>query len=164
MSSTSRFHIRLAEPTDVESIKFIADSHTNELGFVLRPALIEGIRRKSVLVARTADTDTIVAFVHFHHRLDFQTKIYQICVMPAYRNQGIAAGLIDALKSCAIKAGQATIALHCPEDLAANLFYKALGFSNEGVVAGRKRRLVTWWFPLRLGAARVPEGDNADGS
>ena len=42
--------VRLATLQDIDAIKKIADKHTKEIGFVLRPALLEHCNKKTLLV------------------------------------------------------------------------------------------------------------------
>lgn len=43
--------VRLATLQDIDDVKKIADKHTKEIGFVLRPALEEHCKKKTLLVA-----------------------------------------------------------------------------------------------------------------
>jgi GNAT superfamily N-acetyltransferase len=155
--------VSFAEPTDIAAIKSMADLHRRELGFVLRPALADAIDRQWVLLARIRNSAEPAGFVHFRHRRDLYTKIYQICVMPLYRKQGVGAELLAVLKSSAHKAGQVLLTLQCPEDLSANSFYRAMGFIDETVINGRRRRLIIWSLPLCNLTQFMPEAHNADG-
>jgi len=158
------FKVSFAEPSDIEAIKAMADLHRRELGFVLRPALGDAIERKWVLLARIRTSGESVGFVHFRHRRDLYTKIYQICVVPLYRKQGVATQLLAALKHSARRAGQVILTLQCPEDLPANSFYRDTGFKDGPVLNGRKRRLIIWSLPLSDVSQVAPEANDADGS
>ena len=164
MLGVEDFEVSLAEPTDIEPIKTMADLHRRELGFVLRPALADAIERKWILLARIRASGEPAGFVHFRHRRDLYTKIYQICVVPPYRRQGVATELLAALKRSARKAGQVRLTLQCPEDLPANSFYKDTGFTDGPVINGRKRRLIIWSLPISQSSQFAPEANDADGS
>ena len=40
--------VRLATLDDIDSVKKIADKHTKEIGFVLRPALLQHCAKKNI--------------------------------------------------------------------------------------------------------------------
>lgn len=163
MPKVRNFGVSFAEPADITAIKSMADLHRRELGFVLRPALADAIDRRWVLLARIRNSGEPAGFVHFRHRRDLYTKIYQICVAPPYRKQGIATELIAALKRSARKAGQVKLTLQCPEDLLANSFYRALGFQDGTVTDGRRRRLITWSLAVCDVSQPTQEAHDADG-
>lgn len=60
--------VRLATLDDIDSIKKIADKHTKEIGFVLRPALVEHCNKKTLLVYEI--DGEIIGFCNYHHRRD----------------------------------------------------------------------------------------------
>ncbi len=163
MPEVRDFEVSFAEPTDIGTIKSMADLHRRELGFVLRPALADAIDRRWVLLARIRNGGQPAGFIHFRHRKDLYTKIYQICVAPPYRKQGIARELLAELKRSACKTGQVKLTLQCPEDLPANSFYRAMGFKDGTVTDGRRRRLITWSLPVCDVSQVVPEVYDADG-
>jgi ribosomal protein S18 acetylase RimI-like enzyme len=141
------FHTRKAEPKDLEVIKTIADEHRDELGFILRPALAESIRREEVIVSENGSG--IIGFVEYHHRRDEQTTLYHIAVASDYRRRGIGRSLVSALREEARAFDKRVIRLKCPVDLPAQDFYARMGFQIEGEVEGKARRLVLWALHVR---------------
>ncbi len=135
--------IRNATSIDLPAVKRLADDHKRELGFVLNPALREAILEKRVVVA-LGEGNRLVGFIHFRHRRDGVTKVYQICIEGECRRRGYGFALLSKLVEDALTIGQDTISLSCPEDLAANEFYKACGFTQDGHVRSPARRLVQW--------------------
>jgi len=113
--------IRKARIGDLDGIKVISDAYKNELGFVLRPALAESIKREEVFVAMNASR--IVGFVEYHHRQDCQTTLYHIAVLIEKRCQNVGRALLDALCEEARNRGKTSIQLKCPQGIPANTFY-----------------------------------------
>ena len=70
--------IRKATSQDLEAIKQIADANKEAIGFVLRPALAQNIKRGWVLVAEREGV--VIGFANYRHRQDDQTTLYEICV------------------------------------------------------------------------------------
>lgn len=138
--------IRKASEQDLDAIKQLADSHRRELGFVRRPTLLEAIRREEVIVAQ--NHCGIVGFVHFHHRLDAQTTLYEIVVAPTYRRSGIGRALVASLGAEAESLGKEMILLKCPVDLAANQFYVDIGFERKHEEDGKRRALTVWQLSI----------------
>ena len=123
--------VRLATLEDIDSIKKIADKYTKEIGFVLRPALVEHCNKKTLLVYEI--DGEIMGFCNYHHRRDGINVIYEICVSDNYRNKGIAKQLIDNIPK--------PIRLKCPVDNESNKFYIHIGARLIETVAGKKRDL-----------------------
>jgi GNAT superfamily N-acetyltransferase len=128
---------------DLNSIKVLADANKAALGFVLRPALAAGIKKGWVLVAENCN-QRIIGFVHYRHRQDSQTTLYEICLDEDWRGNGVGRSLIGALSDEAAILGKDRIRLKSPVDLSANGFYQALGFTLLGVEIGKQRRLNVW--------------------
>lgn len=139
--------ITKARSTDINEIKQIADLHRRELGFVRRPSLSEAIIRSEIFVAKK--NGSILGFVDYRHRKDRQTTLYNIAVLPQYRNLGVGRKLIEALVAEAKKLDQSCILLKCPEELSANKFYEALRFQLREVEPGKHRRLNIWRWALQ---------------
>jgi len=144
----SDISIRKAEIQDLTAIKQLADENTIALGFVLRPALVAGIERGWLLVAERSNNEDVVGFVHYRHRRDSQTTLYEICVQQHHRRQGIGIALISALSAEASAFGKTHVRLKAPADIAANDFYQAVGFALAGMEPGRKRNLNIWNYVL----------------
>lgn len=148
-SGSVEVFFRKATEQDLDAIKQLADVHRQELGFVRRPTLLEAIRRGEV--ALTQNHQGIVGFVHYHHRRDLQTTLYDIVVAPSYRLAGVGKALVDYLVTEARSLGKEVIILKCPVELPANQFYKNLGFTRKSEEAGKRRSLNIWQFSLLKG-------------
>jgi ribosomal protein S18 acetylase RimI-like enzyme len=140
--------VRNASERDLRDVKSIADASKHELGFVLLPALQAAVVHKWLLVL--IQDDVLVGFVHFRHRRDHVTKIYQICVAERFRRQKCGSLLLQSLQDIAQRSGQTRITLSCPCDLPSNTFYKQQGFSMERIEAStnNRRKLIVWSLPL----------------
>jgi len=123
--------IRQATLDDIPNIKQLADRHKKELGFILRPALVEAVDRAELLYHPESGS-----FCHYHRRRDGFTTLREICVTEAYRGQGIGRELIDNL--CR------PVRLKCPVTNSSNDFYRHLGFQLAGTEPGKKRALNVW--------------------
>ncbi len=145
-SGHAEIAIHKATEDDLDAVKSLADLHRRELGFVRRPALLEAIRRSELTIAR--DSSHLVGFVHYRHRRDTQTTLYDIAVKPEYRRTGIAKALVQALISEARSLDKHFIVLKCPSELPANAFYARLGFERWAEEPGRRRKLTVWRLPV----------------
>lgn len=140
--------IKASTLKDLDDIKLLADESRQELGFVLKPALRESIRNRSLYVVKRSASSPVVGFVHFRNRKDRVTKIYQICIDRCVRRLGFGSKLIKAVLKQAAVIGQIKVALQCPEDLPANYFYYQNKFSIKNIVQGKRRRLIVWELEL----------------
>ena len=142
--------VRKAELRDLEAMKRLADGNRDALGFVVRSALAEGIKKGWALVA-TASNGEVIGFVDYRHRRDHKTTLYHICIQQSYRRRGIGRRLIQALMSEAAAAGKTQIRLKSPADIPANAFYKAIAFAQVTTERGRKRDINIWSHLLTCG-------------
>lgn len=122
--------------------KNIADKHKHELGFVNIAALKEAEEREELEVIDKT------GFVHFHHRRDNQTTIYEIATI--IKRQGWGRLLFYRVLCSAVERGKKFIVAKCPEDLPSNGFYQKLGFKLAEVESGKKRRLNKWRYEIKL--------------
>jgi ribosomal protein S18 acetylase RimI-like enzyme len=132
---------------DLNDIKALVDQHKRELGFVVRGALETSIRSSELIIA-TIENTGLVGFIHYRHRKDQQTTLYNIAVNHGYRYSGLGSQLIDALRHEAQLRQQKYILLKCPEELPANDFYRSYGFILSGTEKGKKKPLSIWKLQL----------------
>lgn len=133
----SIYKIYNATLNDIAGIKGLAAKHTKELGFILRPALEEAVKRGELLCAKDFDCN-IAGFCHYHRRRDGVSVIYEICVNPEVRGGGLGLAMINRLPR--------PVKLKCPEDNESNGFYKHIGCKLLGVEKGKKRKLNVWCY------------------
>lgn len=122
--------------------KTIANQFKNELGFVNRAALEVASERNELIVNN-------LGFVHFHHRKDGQTTIYELAVDKKCHGQGWGRLLFFKVLCAAIEKGQSSIFLKCPTDNSSNSFYSKLSFILEKVIPGKKRSLNCWRYKIQ---------------
>ena len=139
--------IRKAENPDLNAIKQLADKNRAALGFVLRPALAAGIKQGWVVIAEQISGE-LVGFIHYRHRHNQQTTLYEICVAEAHRGKGVGCKLVSALAAEAAALGKAHIQLRAPVDLPANAFYRTIGFVLDRTEPGRKRSVNVWKYAI----------------
>lgn len=123
--------VRLATLNDIGDIKETAKKMVKEVGFILRPALEEAVRREELLFE-----DKTKSFCHYHTRRDGVSVIYEICVPIEFRGQGIAKQMIFMIPR--------PIQLKCPIDNESNNFYRHFGFALIKTAPGKKRDLNLW--------------------
>lgn len=138
--------VRKAVSHDLLAIKAIADGNKSELGFIIKSALLVGIEKGWLFVIE--QDNLLVGFIHYRHRQDTQTTIYEICVAQGYRGQGMGRLLIEAVIHEARMRGQTFILLKAIASLDANRFYEHLGFTCSGVERGKKQPLTIWRYLL----------------
>jgi len=138
----SHVSIRKAKLQDLEAIKQIADANKEAIGFVMRPALAENIKRGWVLVAERAGV--VVGFASYRHRRDEQTTLYEICVAEGQRGNGVGRALLEALTEEGHRLGKSYLRLKCPVDSEANAFYASLAFDQVGKEQGKAKELIKW--------------------
>ena len=130
--------------TTIQEAKKIASSFSREIGFVNQAALEASLKRSELEVISG------VGFIHFHHRKDGQTTIYEIAVDRASQKHGWGRLLFYRVLSAAIELGQSNIFLKCPIDNDSNGFYERLGFVLERIDPGKKRPLNCWRYKIQL--------------
>lgn len=116
--------------SDIDHIKQVASRYKKELGFILRPALVDAVKRGELLYS------PLGAFCHWHRRRDNVSVIYEICVPDEARGQGLGRAMVDQLPR--------PIRLKCPVDNESNGFYRHLGFELVTTEPGKKRELNVW--------------------
>lgn len=143
--------LRYAASVDLDRVKALCDRHRVELGFVLRPSLAAAIAACEVIAAVSA-ADQLLGIVHYHHRRDGQTTLYHLAVAPERRGSGVGRALIAALRAETHHHGQTVIRLKCPSGLAANAFYRRVGFICVAQDPGKSRVLNQWeWYVVGTG-------------
>ena len=130
--------IRQASLEEIDVIKQVADAHTKELGFILRPRLELAVERGELLCEVCTG-----AFCLYHRRRDGITVIYDICVPADNRDCGIGRGFVECLEP--------PIQAKCPADLPANVFYRRLGFDLLGQEHSRTGRILNVWEKGKIG-------------
>ena len=129
--------------TDLDAVDELMKRCGSTLGFLPHAALEDYLKKKGVLGAKAQDGG-LVGYVMFASNRD-RFRIAQLCVSEAYRGQGIARQLLDAME--AIVSTQKVIMLRCRNDFAAHGMWPKLGFVPISESPGRSREghLLTLW-------------------
>jgi hypothetical protein len=88
----------------------------------------------------------------YHGSLNHQVKIHQACIEYDLRGQLYGSAIVRYLIDLASAANSLSISLRCGSDIAANGFWKAMGFYCQGVTAGgvrRMRDINNWRYDLQ---------------
>ena len=97
---------------------------------------------ETIMDAEKKDEIICPYFLRYHLRKDGQLTIYEIWVSPKSRREGIGTTLLNDLKAISdVK----SIFAKCPIDLPANEWYKANGFTLEGVDILKSGRKINLW-------------------
>ena len=132
--------IRDIRAEDISSVKAIADANRVALGFNTRKRFEEIVQQERGFVA-IADNRVIGFLIFRHRKADLQTTLSDICVHQEYRDRHIGKQLITTLLQECMKKSRSFIQLKCPANLAANEFYRKLGFELHAIEAGKKLNL-----------------------
>lgn len=125
--------IRLAKDEDLDRIKQIANQNREYIGFVMKVALRESIKKKSLFVYEKENK--ILGFVHFHKRLDGWTTLHELVVDKNYQKIGIGKELYNCVSL--------PMRLKTTEDNQNAInFYKKNGMKEVRIEEGKLRKLI----------------------
>lgn len=126
------YTIEAVERNNLEAktfLDYLQRKNTHALGFLPYAALEEAIQRGHVL--RAFENEEPCGYL-IRGILRQETRILQIVVEDDARRIDHATALVEGLTAlCNANRGH-SISLHCAEDLPANLFWEAIGFSKVG--------------------------------
>lgn len=122
--------IRAATAEEVDAVQKIANQNSKAVGFVMKAALHEAVKREELLVALI--NEQIVGFAHFHKRRDGWTTLYEIAVLKP-NGAGTGLALLHQLPL--------PLRLKCPVDNQSNTWYVSVGMTLVRTDPGRKRAL-----------------------
>ena len=131
----------LAAPEDIrpylENIMGLADDQKGELGFIPYSAYRESSFKGNLLVAVFLEKEERVFAGYILLGGRFPTKrIFQLAVVPKYRNKGVGRALVDAAVQEADKRRFHEIIIRVGETLPANKFWEKLQFDLICTVKG----------------------------
>jgi predicted nucleic acid-binding protein/GNAT superfamily N-acetyltransferase len=130
----------------LEQVIELGDAQTASVGFFQRAAFVRAWQERKIIVALDSTAGTILGYVLYWTSRRYAV-LQQLVVAPQSRGQGIARGLVEALKEATQP--YPGIQLHCARDLEANMLWPKLGFVPLGEKYGRgaKERILTrYWF------------------
>ena len=159
---TTKVAISQLALSDADAVDELMKRNSQTLGFLPRKALDDHVVRGTVLGARTNTTE--LAGYLLYAANPFRFRVVHLCVADAFRGQGIARRLLDALKAAATT--QRGIRLHCRRDYPAHHMWPTLGFLplDEKPSRSRADRALTLWYldlapDDRLGLFRANTSD-----
>ena len=123
--------------------------NSGTVGFLPLEALRYYLENEWVLGAVTSEGHLAAYLLYAENRDRF--RITQLCVEEDFRGQGLARGLLDALKVSAIT--QKVIVLSCRNDFPAHSMWSELGFVPVDERPGRSKEghlLTVWRFTLAV--------------
>lgn len=122
--------------------------HSDELGFLPAPAVAQLIDRGRLLLE--LENNEPCGFL-LHGPARRVLRVYQTCIQVDARRIHHALHLVADLRARALAGGSRAIVLHCAEDLDANAFWRAAGFTLVGKrrkSTTRERDQLKWMLPL----------------
>ena len=134
---------------DLVYIDHLQRKNAEDLAFYPKQVFEREILNHRILLARVNGEH---AGYIYHGSLGHQVKIHQACIEYDLRGQLYGAALIRHLIDLASASNALSISLRCGSDIAANGFWKAMGFYCQGVTAGgirRMRDINNWRYDLQ---------------
>ncbi len=147
----STLEVRQAQAEDLRYVVSLMRANRESVGGLPAPALQERIERGTLLLALlNADP---VGYVLYDLR-DGRLRIPQACIQYDARRRKYGEALVAAMISRHVNEVD-EITLRCAADLEANVFWRDLGFTCVGTLAGGRRRgrtINSWalWLTPRL--------------
>jgi GNAT superfamily N-acetyltransferase len=135
--------------SDLTYIDHLQRKNAEDLAFYPKQVFEREILNHRILLARVNNDP---AGYIYHGSLGQQVKIHQACIEYDLRGQLYGAALIRHLIDLVSASNGLSISLRCGSDIAANGFWKAMGFYCQGVTAGgirRMRDINNWRYDLQ---------------
>lgn len=137
-----------AQASDLKYIDHLQRKNAEELAFYPTQVFEREIENFRILLAKVNNEP---AGYIYHGAFSEQVKIHQACIEYDLRGQLYGAALVRHLLDLVAAYGGLSITLRCGSDIAANGFWKAMGFYCQGVTAGgirRMRDINNWRYDL----------------
>lgn len=144
-------NVRLAFPKDLVYVVSLMRANRESVGGLPAPAILERIERGTVLLAEINGDP--VGYVLYDFR-DGVLRIPQACIQYDARRRKYGEALVARMME-RHAAEIREVNLRCAADLEANVFWRDMGFTCVGTLAGGKRRgrtinVWTMWLEPRL--------------
>jgi hypothetical protein len=130
--------VKPAVLSDLNYIDYLQRKNAEELAFYPKQVFEREVQNFRILLAKVNGDH---AGYIYHGAFGSQVKIHQACIQYDLRGQLYGAALIKELINLVNAADGASITLRCGSDIAANGFWKAMGFYCQGVTKGGVRRM-----------------------
>jgi hypothetical protein len=130
--------VSLAVGKDVPYIDHLQRKNAEELSFYPKCVFEREIESGRILLAKVNGQH---AGYLYHGAFGVSLKIHQACIEYDLRGQAYGAQLVRSLEGTADLYQSSEITLRCGSDIAANGFWKAMGFACVAVTPGGVRRM-----------------------
>lgn len=128
-------------PAVINDLLFIDDlqrKNAEELSFYPKIVFEREIENQRILLAKVNGSH---AGYLYHGAFGVSCKIHQACITYDLRGQLYGSQLVNSLRVLADLSGSHCITLRCGSDIAANSFWKTMGFHCEAIRPGGVRRM-----------------------
>lgn len=144
-----RLDVRYAVDSDLSFIDHLQKLNAEELSFYPKAVFEREIKTQRILLALVNGQHAGYLY-HGAVALDQPIKIHQACIEYDLRGNWYGAGLCKILEDTANISGAKSITLRCGSDIAANAFWRNMGFECVAITAGGIRRLrdINVWHKL----------------
>ena len=132
--------IRYAIKSDLGFIDYLQKKNAEDLSFYPKAVLERETDNERILLALVNNQHAGYLY-HGAIRLDKPLKIHQACIEYDLRGNWYGAGLCNRLEEIGAIGGVKTISLRCGSDIAANTFWKNMGYSCVSIQKGGVRRM-----------------------
>tara|TARA_R110000772_G_scaffold56661_1_gene128746 strand:- start:269 stop:877 length:609 start_codon:yes stop_codon:yes gene_type:complete len=132
--------VRYADPKDLVFIDYLQKKNAEDLSFYPKVVLEREVANERILLA-IVNNEHAGYLYHGSIRLDYPLKIHQACITYDLRGNWYGAGLCNELEKIGSIGGSKTISLRCGSDIAANNFWRNMGFECVAIAQGGVRRM-----------------------
>lgn len=141
--------VRYAVDSDLSFIDHLQKLNAEELSFYPKAVFEREIKTQRILLALVNGQHAGYLY-HGALALDQPIKIHQACIEYDLRGNWYGAGLCRILEETANISGAKSITLRCGSDIAANAFWRNMGFECVAITAGGIRRMrdINVWHKL----------------
>jgi len=135
-----KLEVRCASLRDLIFVDHLQKRNAEELAFYPKQVFEREIENERILLA-LVNNEPAGYLYHGAQRTSGFTKIHQACIEYDLRGNWYGAALCKLLEESGILLGIAGIQLRCGSDIAANRFWKLMGFKCVDVQPGGVRRM-----------------------
>ncbi len=138
MTDLDDFVVRPATDRDLSYIDYLQKKNAEELSFYPKVVCEREIKNQRVVLA---EFNNEPCGYLYHGAFGEICRVHQACIQYDLRGQLYGAKLVRHLISLCKAANSSSISLRCGSDIAANGFWKAMGFVCESISQGGVRRM-----------------------
>jgi hypothetical protein len=139
--------IKYAELSDLVYIDHLQKKNAEDLSFYPKVVFEREIENQRILLALVNNQHAGYLY-HGSIKLDCPLKIHQACIEYDLRGNWYGSALSKRLEDLGAIGGSKCISLRCGSDIAANRFWKLMGFDCVDIVPGGVRRMrdINVWY------------------